>query len=882
MMLACRLVAFVRRTGLAVSLVFLLATAHAVTPEYVEGEVIVTFKNGTTLVRATTVLQQRSASFTRHFGKLSENRHRQTGLVRDTSRSTAQLISDLKGDPEIETVEPNYLRRFSAIPNDTRFAELWALQNTGQTLNGYTGTASADIEFLEARALAGANPGEVVVGVIDTGVDLIHPDLVANLWANTSEIAGNNIDDDGNGYLDDRLGYDFVDNDSDVSDSGYHGTHVAGTIAAVGDNQTGVIGVAEHARILALKVSSNGSTLDSASTIEALQYATALRNSGVNIVAINASYGGGGYSSAESAAIQAAGNAGIIFCAAAGNDGANNDTTLTHPASYRLSNMIVVGATSPSDGLASFSNYGATCVDLAAPGQNILSTQPSTVAFRTDTASYTSTALTYSGITTGLSGQIIDCGIGNTSDFPSTVKGQIALIQRGTLTFSAKVTNAMSAGAIAAIIYNNVAGDFAGTLQTAGAWIPVRAISQADGAAIKAALPRTGSIVVTGNYQFLSGTSMATPVVTGAVAFAAQNYPSETVAQRRARVLAAVDVLPALQGKVATSGRLNLRRVVDANNNGYADWQETTLSVTTNSLPLSINGEAYSQTLAATGGITPYTWTLAAGSLPSGFSLTGAGVLAGTSSTTGDHDFTVRVTDQLGATTTQALRLSTAASGPLDHFTWEYVPGTAYAGTAFAIRLSARDSGQRLITGFSGTVTLGASVAVTPASVSFASGIYLGSVTLAQTTSGTALSATSVSVASASGTIVVYSATSTAGDGVPDAWKSAYGLPLATSAAASDSDGDGASDRDEYLAGTDPLSSASAFKIAVATLADADQFSVSFPAVAGKFYRLQTSADLATWSAYGDTIFAQTSGTESTTVPFTSGERIFIRVQTVP
>jgi subtilisin family serine protease len=308
-----------------------------------------------------------------------------------------------------------------------------------------------------------------------------------------------------------------------------------------------------------------------------------MKGRGVNIVAINESFGGGGSNSTERAAMQAAGNAGIIFCVAAGNNTANNDTTAFYPASYRLTNMIVVAATDQNDALASFSNYGTNTVDLAAPGVNILSALPvsqaGTLAYvQRGSTNYAANALTYSGTTTGITATVYDCGLGNPSDFPTAVRNNIALIARGTLNFSTKVSNAMTAGARAAVIYNTAAGNFSGTLQNSGNWIPAISLSQADGLALKAILPATATVVngtdPTHIYQYLDGTSMATPHVSGAVAFAAMNFPTETVTQRIQRVLTNVDIITGLKGKVRTGGRLNLQRIVDTDTNGLPDWWE--------------------------------------------------------------------------------------------------------------------------------------------------------------------------------------------------------------------------------------------------------------------------------------------------------------------
>ena len=553
--------------------------------EYVEGEVIVTFRPSVTLNAAQQVLGNHSLALTKHFAGLSRDRGRHSGLVRAKNRTTAELIAELSQDPAVETAEPNYLRWVTGgpVPNDTLFTNLWGLRNTGQLVDGSGGTSNDDIKFVGAWEMARPTTNQIVVAVIDSGVDYTHPDLAGNMWTNSGEIAGNGVDDDANGYVDDYYGYDFADNLPNPTDSGFHGTHVAGTIAAMGNNQLGVIGVDYQARIMALRASSDGSSLPDSAIIEAIQYATMMKSRGVNIVAINESFGGSGSNSTERAAIQAAGNAGIIFCVAAGNNTNNNDTTAFYPASYRLTNMIVVAASDQNDALASFSNYGTNTVDLAAPGVNILSTLPVSLAGKLSyvqrgSTNYAANEMTYSGVTTGITAMVYDCGLGYPTNFPTAVRSNIALIVRGTLTFSNKVANAMAAGARATVIYNNTNGNFLGTLQASNNWIPAVSLSQADGLTLKAILPATGTVVNTPDpaqiYQYLDGTSMATPHVSGAVAFAAMNFPSETVTQRIQRVLANVDVISGLKGRVHTGGRLNLQRMVDTDTNGLPDWWE--------------------------------------------------------------------------------------------------------------------------------------------------------------------------------------------------------------------------------------------------------------------------------------------------------------------
>jgi subtilisin family serine protease len=205
--------------------------------------------------------------------------------------------------------------------------------------------------------------------------------------------------------------------------------------------------------------------------------------------------------------------------------------------------------------------------------------QAGTLAYvQRGSTNYAANELTYSGITTGITATVYDCGLGYPTNFPTAVRSNIALIARGTLFFSSKVANAMAAGARAAVIYNNATGNFSGTLQTNYNWIPAISISQADGLALKALLPAAATVVNVPDpaqiYQYLDGTSMATPHVSGAVAFAAMNFPSETVTQRIQRVLANVDVIPGLKTKVRTGGRLNLQRIVDTDTNGLPDWWE--------------------------------------------------------------------------------------------------------------------------------------------------------------------------------------------------------------------------------------------------------------------------------------------------------------------
>ena len=269
------------------------------------------------------------------------------------------------------TLQPDFVQWASAIPNDPNYSQLYGLNNTGQT----GGVADADIDAAEAWDLTRGS-SSIVVGVIDTGVDYTHPDLTANIWTNPGEVAGDGIDNDGNGFVDDIHGYDFVNDDGDPMDDNDHGTHCSGTIGAVGNNGVGVVGVNWNVKIMGLKFLSGDGFGSDSGAIAAINYATMMKMRGVNLKLTSNSWGGGGFNTALRDAIQNNANAGMLFVAAAGNDGENNDTTPNYPSNYDVSNIIAVAATNSSDGLASFSNYGLTQVDIGAPGVGILSTTP--------------------------------------------------------------------------------------------------------------------------------------------------------------------------------------------------------------------------------------------------------------------------------------------------------------------------------------------------------------------------------------------------------------------------------------------------------------------------------------------------------------------------
>lgn len=346
---------------------------------------------------------------------------------------------------ELDSAEPDYLVWPCVEPQDPAFLEnkLWGLHNRGEVY-GYA--ADADIDAPEAWEIRREAPG-VIVAVTDTGIGYDHEDLAANMWINPHEVAGNGIDDDQNGVIDDVFGYDAVSGDGDPADDHGHGTHCAGTIGARGANGVGTVGVAWRVQLMGAKfLGAYGGTTSDA--IKAIDYS---RSQGAHV--ISASWGGGAYSSALYRTIADCAVAGIPFVAAAGNDGTDNDSYPHYPSSYNLPNIVAVAATDARDQLTGFSCYGRTSVDIAAPGWQIWS------------ASHSSSTA----------------------------------------------------------------------------------------------------------YRFLQGTSMATPHVSGALALARAQFPSDEVDELIARLYRSAEVLPALESKLSSGGRLNLQRLLSASDPVWAN-----------------------------------------------------------------------------------------------------------------------------------------------------------------------------------------------------------------------------------------------------------------------------------------------------------------------
>jgi subtilisin family serine protease len=301
------------------------------------------------------------------------------GLRRFRSRSfdVETLLEYFRSQPGVEYAEPNYIVRAIATPNDPQFPNLWGLLNTGQPIQGIFGVAGADIDAVPAWDVSTGSTANVVA-IIDSGIDYTHPDLAANIWSApapfTVTIGGVPITCPAGSH-----GFNAITRTCDPMDDNNHGTHVAGTIGAVGNNGVGVTGVNWTASMIGgkfLNSSGNGTTAAAIDTIDFLiQVKAAFAGTGgANIRVLNNSWGGGGFSLALQTAISNANANDMLFVAAAGNNSNNNDVFPFYPAGYNVANVVSVAATNNSDLLAWFSNYGASTVDLAAPGEAILST----------------------------------------------------------------------------------------------------------------------------------------------------------------------------------------------------------------------------------------------------------------------------------------------------------------------------------------------------------------------------------------------------------------------------------------------------------------------------------------------------------------------------
>ncbi len=347
-------------------------------PQFVPGEVLVKFRDGVTAQRRGAAIAAANAAVAERI-VTAAMRGRGDGegisLVRGAA-GTPALIATLRANPDVEYAEPNWIYQHSATSNDLYYTNgsLWGMYGAGTSPANQFGSGAGT-----AWANNKQNCGDVYVGIIDEGYMHTHEDLAANAGTNPGEgTTPDGIDNDGNGLVDDIHGWDFANNDRTVFDGASDdGTHVAGTIGGVGGNGRGVAGVCWSVKLMNAKfLGSRGGT--TANAIKSVDYFTDLKNRhGLNLVATSNSWGGGGFSQALQDAIGRANQAGILFIAAAGNSTYDCDTsTACYPAEYPNDNIIAVASITSTGAISSFSNYGATTIDIGAPGSAIWSTVP--------------------------------------------------------------------------------------------------------------------------------------------------------------------------------------------------------------------------------------------------------------------------------------------------------------------------------------------------------------------------------------------------------------------------------------------------------------------------------------------------------------------------
>ncbi|WP_413559227.1 S8 family serine peptidase [Bdellovibrio sp. HCB209] len=344
--------------GRAVLGLFVSVSAFAAKPEAVPGEYIVQLKNQYAVQSAQVLSQQLGAYVKDTIPSMNI-----VVIKRPVFELTENVVKTLSQNPLVDIVEPNYIYRINKTPNDPMLSRLWGMNNAK--------TAGVDISALQAWDITTGSK-DVLVAVIDTGIDYNHPDLKENLWTNEAELNGQaGVDDDGNGIIDDIYGANFVNaakpTGNPIDDHG-HGSHCSGTIGAKGDDGKGIVGVNWNVRLMGVKFLSKDGSGSLEGAIKGIDYAVKM---GAKV--LSNSWGGGGFSETLKQAIQRANDAGVIFIAAAGNESNDNDANPTYPATYDIPNVLSVAAIDDSGRLASFSNYGKSKVHVGAPGVNIYS-----------------------------------------------------------------------------------------------------------------------------------------------------------------------------------------------------------------------------------------------------------------------------------------------------------------------------------------------------------------------------------------------------------------------------------------------------------------------------------------------------------------------------
>jgi subtilisin family serine protease len=497
-----------------------------------------------------------------------------------------KAVAELEDLPGVAYAEPNFRYRIDAlIPDDSLFGQQWGMTKIDAPEAWDSGTGSTD----------------VVVAVLDTGLEYEHPDLNDNVWLNPGEIP-DTLDNDGNGFVDDQAGWDFVGDDvsedNDPRDANGHGSHVAGILGAKGNNGVGVAGVNWDVSIMPLRVCDAGGSCDSADVVEAIDYAGDM---GADVA--NMSFSGGSFSLAQKNAIDAA--ADTLFVTSAGNSGTNNDSTPQYPCAYNLAHLICVAASTQNDGRWPNSNFGPTSVDLTAPGDDVLSTFPvfDTTVFTDDfegpakwdfleapatsptqwerTTEHTNPARNMTDSHDGAYGPNGNVAASVTSSWDLTDRNGCSIRYQLRLDTQPSVDWLLVEGGSGFQELDRWSGSTLGgfTLLTSDlgdfedqAVVPFRFrltsddSDQRDGAHVDdvtvQCLKPVASWMAGDGYVQLEGTSMAAPHVAGTAALLRSEKPSATVTELKAAILGSVDPVSAFAGITVTGGRLNANRAL--------------------------------------------------------------------------------------------------------------------------------------------------------------------------------------------------------------------------------------------------------------------------------------------------------------------------------
>jgi subtilisin family serine protease len=529
--------------------------------------------------------------------------------------SVSRAVAELEENPDVVYAHPNYRAEFAAVPNDPQLGDLWGLRNTGQDAGGQSGAAGADVDAALAWDIT-TGSSSVKVAIIDSGVNQFHPDLTENLAINAGESgskAYNGVDDDGNGKVDDWRGWDFQDGDNDPNDGNVgHGTHIAGTIGARGNNGVGVSGLNWQVSLLPIRVGGDTGGVSTANVVDAIAYASS-QGARIANISIGGAYPAGSEPRAYLDAFRAAPN--TLFAVAAGNAGEDNGQKGYFPCNYSSEpNVVCVAATDNRDALASFSNYGST-VQLAAPGKSILSTTPRYLLHENWDGTGTEWTTGGSPAGWGVTNQRAASGTYSVTDSPGgnfaatqdnwfALDDPVSTVRPDPLAFSScfleyklrqevvgnivfqrfdvemltgNVPSWTSMGGQPPMWQGSTIGSGFQTFNIPlGVWqdserLKVRfrfvanfGATSGDGAYVDDIKVYCGSGY--GNppdeYDEKSGTSMATPHVAGAAALVAAARPGASAAEIKKALVESIEPVPGLAGKVTSGGRLNVHRAL--------------------------------------------------------------------------------------------------------------------------------------------------------------------------------------------------------------------------------------------------------------------------------------------------------------------------------